>query len=102
MLNDYSNRKSELESLSSTIKNIIESLGGMKSTVVSGEKVEIKETPVSSINIEEKEIEIPKRPETEELIPCPNCGTLISKDAIMCYACGYVLHPELLDQESKK
>ncbi|MCD6461989.1 MAG: hypothetical protein J7L61_04530, partial [Thermoplasmata archaeon] len=22
-------------------------------------------------------------------IPCPNCGTMISKDATMCYACGY-------------
>ena len=21
-------------------------------------------------------------------MPCPSCGTMISKDAVMCYACG--------------
>lgn len=35
------------------------------------------------------------RPE-EEFIPCPQCGTMISKDAIMCYNCGFILKPEAL------
>jgi RNA polymerase subunit RPABC4/transcription elongation factor Spt4 len=27
-------------------------------------------------------------------IPCPACGTMISSDAIMCYACGHRLQEE--------
>src|SRR5256885_8424840 len=30
----------------------------------------------------------------ESEIPCPACGTSISADAIMCYACGHRLHEE--------
>ncbi|OYT60294.1 hypothetical protein B6U71_01085 [Euryarchaeota archaeon ex4484_178] len=30
----------------------------------------------------------------EEFIKCPQCGTLNSKDAIMCYNCGYIFKPE--------
>jgi len=30
----------------------------------------------------------------ESEIPCPACGTMISADAIMCYACGHRLHEE--------
>ncbi len=25
----------------------------------------------------------------ESEVPCPACGTMISSDAIMCYACGH-------------
>jgi hypothetical protein len=31
---------------------------------------------------------------SESEIPCPACGTMISADAIMCYACGHRLHEE--------
>ncbi|MEM3610836.1 MAG: zinc ribbon domain-containing protein [Thermoplasmata archaeon] len=27
-------------------------------------------------------------------MPCPKCGTMISKDAIVCYACGAEVKPE--------
>jgi len=27
----------------------------------------------------------------EEMMPCPRCGTMISKDAIVCYNCGFEL-----------
>ena len=40
--------------------------------------------------------------EEEDLIPCPNCATMISKDAIMCYACGYLLKPEALEEPKPK
>ena len=32
-----------------------------------------------------------KKKETKEVeneVPCPNCGTMLSKDATICYACG--------------
>src|SRR4030065_1956931 len=25
---------------------------------------------------------------SEEEIPCPNCKTMVSREAVMCYACG--------------
>jgi hypothetical protein len=28
------------------------------------------------------------QPVDEDEVPCPNCKTMVSKDAIMCYACG--------------
>ena len=35
-------------------------------------------------------------------IPCPACGTMISSDAIMCYACGHRLAAEEDDKSAKK
>jgi len=35
-------------------------------------------------------------------IPCPACGTMISSDAIMCYACGHRLAAEEEDKGAKK
>jgi len=35
----------------------------------------------------------------ESEIPCPACGTMISADAIMCYACGHRLHDESAPEE---
>lgn len=32
-----------------------------------------------------------KEVQHEEMIPCPNCGTMISKDALICYNCGFEL-----------
>src|SRR5438094_8733579 len=36
----------------------------------------------------------------ESEIPCPACGTMISADAIMCYACGHRMAED--DKGSKK
>ncbi|MCK5038852.1 MAG: zinc ribbon domain-containing protein [Thermoplasmata archaeon] len=35
-----------------------------------------------------KKKEKPKKIPGEDEVACPNCGTLIHKDARMCYACG--------------
>jgi len=35
-------------------------------------------------------------------IPCPACGTMISSDAIMCYACGHRLAADEEDKGAKK
>ncbi|KYK25560.1 MAG: hypothetical protein AYK23_03500 [Candidatus Proteinoplasmatales archaeon SG8-5] len=37
---------------------------------------------------EEKEEEEAPAEGGEDEIPCPECGTMISNDAVMCYACG--------------
>jgi uncharacterized membrane protein YvbJ len=36
----------------------------------------------------------------ESEIACPACGTMISSDAIMCYACGHRLQEEAVAEES--
>ena len=36
----------------------------------------------------------------ESEVPCPACGTMISSDAIMCYACGHRLHEESAVEET--
>lgn len=28
---------------------------------------------------------------TDPMIPCPSCGTELSPDAVMCYACGRLI-----------
>ena len=32
--------------------------------------------------------EKPKAEPSEDEMPCPSCGTMVAKDAVMCYACG--------------
>src|SRR3989441_8406880 len=38
----------------------------------------------------------------ESEIPCPACGTMISSDAIMCYACGHRLQDEAAVEETSE
>ena len=64
--------------------NALSSLGGSKEKV-SGENVEKGKF--------EKVIV-----EGEEFIKCPQCGTLNSVDAIMCYNCGYIFKPEEVEK----
>jgi len=33
-------------------------------------------------------------------VPCPACGTMISSDAIMCYACGHRMQEEAAESEA--
>src|SRR6266581_9415168 len=39
---------------------------------------------------------------SESEIPCPACGTMISSDAIMCYACGHRLQDEAAAEETSE
>ena len=38
----------------------------------------------------------------DEEIPCPSCGTMISSDAVMCYACGTQIEGADAEEEPKK
>jgi DNA-directed RNA polymerase subunit RPC12/RpoP len=42
----------------------------------------------SKLDGEEAAPEPAKASGGDEEIPCPECGTMISGDAVMCYACG--------------
>ncbi|MGC8497269.1 MAG: zinc ribbon domain-containing protein [Thermoplasmata archaeon] len=67
-------------------------------------KIEVPSEPVAPApKYETVNVSIPApKVEEEDLIPCPNCGTMISKDAIMCYACGFLLKPEALENSKAK
>jgi len=105
-IQDYQLKQKEVMELSVNVKNLIGSIEGMKKqldiTISGGAAGQVPSVNVEKSTIEEKLIEIPEKPPSEDVIPCPNCGTLISKDAVMCYACGYVLHPELLEESKEK
>lgn len=38
---------------------------------------------------------------SDEEIPCPNCKTMVSRDALMCYACGVNIKDALAKLEAK-
>jgi rRNA maturation endonuclease Nob1 len=40
--------------------------------------------------------------DVENEVPCPNCGTMLSKDATICYACGLDLKRWKEKQEKDK
>jgi len=104
-IQDYQLKQKEVMEIAVNVKNLINSIETMKKQIDISSAGTIGQLPsvdVEKSTIEEKAIEIPEKPKEEDVIPCPNCGTLISKDAVMCYACGYVLHPELLDEQKDK
>ena len=90
----------EIATLYGGLADLREKMLNVIQTLSSGEiPVKEEKTPVK----EKKEEKEEKKQEFEvvvvdgeEFIKCPQCGTLNSKDAIMCYNCGYVFKPEEL------
>ena len=60
-----------------------------------------EEAPVEEAPAEEAPAEEPAAEGGEEEIACPSCGTMISSDAVMCYACGTQIEAGG-DEEPKK
>lgn len=99
LINSYIEKRSTYIENEKKILKLYEDLSSYKEDLLKtvqklAPKIEVTSEPIGPApKYENVNVAIPTpKVEDEDLIPCPNCGTMISKDAIMCYACGYLLN----------